>query len=136
MPNRKLETDTNAPGDFSISPERGNRGFKVKANHQKYDVWQKDISENIPDSAVDPDDGQTKSITWIANFGMKLKGKQDKDSFEQSVDPYTIEIDDVEGVKYVYFDGKDVKFHENVKRQSGKASITFHLGDPDTGHMP
>jgi hypothetical protein len=136
MPHRKLEFDPNRPGEFAIPPERGTRGFKVKTDHNKYDVWQKEISANIPTEWVDPEDGQTKTITWIANFGLKLKGKQEKDAFEERVDAYTIEFEDVPGSKFVYFDGKAVQFHKDVKRQNGKVTVTLNLGDPEGGHMP
>ena len=136
MPHRKLEADVNRPGEFSIPPDRGEKGFRVKVDHTKYDVWKKDISANIPTSWTDPEDGQTKSITWIANFGLKLKGKQDKDAYEDRVDAYTIELDDVSGSKFVYFDGKSVRPFSDVKRQNGKVIVTLDLGDPETGTTP
>jgi hypothetical protein len=135
MPHRKLEADSKRPGEFSVSPERGERGFKIKANHEKYDVWQKDIDANAPTSWVDPEDGQTKAIRWIANFGLKLKGKQEKDVFEDRVEAYTIEFDDEPGTKFVYFDGQSVQFFKNPKREKGKILVTLDLGDPNTGAM-
>jgi hypothetical protein len=136
MTHRKLAADLNRPGDFSIPPERGAHGFKVKANQDKYDVWQKDVSADLPSSWVDPEDGQTKSITWIANFGLKLKGKQKKDNYEDRVEAYTIEFDEVSGTKYVYFDGQSVQPFKDVKRQNGKVLLTLDLGDPNTGSIP
>ena len=136
MAQRKLSADTNRPGEFSVSPERGDRGFKIKANHEKYDVWQKDISADVPTSWTDPEDGQTKTIRWIANFGLKLKGKGAKAAFENRVEPYTIEFDEVEGSKYVYFDGESVQLFKNPKHENGKVIVTLDLGDPETGGMP
>lgn len=136
MPHRKIEADSKRPGEFDISPERGNRGFKVKANHEKYDVWQKDISANVPTSWVDPEDGQTKSIRWIANFGLKLKGKQEKDAFEDRVEAYTLEFDDEPGSKFVYFDGKSVQLFKTAKHENGKVSVNLDLGDPECGMAP
>jgi hypothetical protein len=136
MPHRKLEFDASRPGEFSIPPERGERGFKVKANHNKYDVWQKDIDTSAPISWVDPEDGQTKPINWIANFGLKLKGKQEKDAFEDRVEAYTVEFDDVPGSKFVYYDGKSVQPFKDAKRQNGKITATLDLGDPNGGYTP
>jgi hypothetical protein len=135
-PARKLNAEANRPGEFSILPERGARGFKVRANHEKYDVWQKDISANLPTSWVDPEDGQTKPIRWIANFGLKLKGKRDKDPFEDRVEAYTIEFDEVEGSKYVYFDGKSVQPFKDARHENGKVIATLDLGDPNGGMTP
>jgi hypothetical protein len=136
MPHRKLEFDANRPGEFSIPPERGERGFKVKANHGKYDVWQKEISANAPSSWIDPEDGKEKPIRWIANFGLKLKGKGEKDAFEDRVETYTVEFEDVPGSKFVYFDGKSVQLFKNPRRENGKVIVALDLGDPEGGVMP
>jgi hypothetical protein len=136
MPHRKLKGDSNRPGEFSVPPERGNRGFKVKASQDKYDVWQKDISADLPTSFTDPEDGQTKSIRWIANYGLKLKGKKKKDAFEEHVDEYTLEFEEIEGSKYVYFDGKSVQLFKNPRHENGKVIVTLNLGDPNIGAGP
>jgi hypothetical protein len=133
---RKLDPDVSLSGEFSIPPEKGGKGFKVKADHIKYDVWQKPLSPNLPETAVDPDDGLTKRIRWLANYGLKLKGKGHQDDYEKKVDAYTIELDDEPGSKVVYFDGKNVQHHKDVKRQNGKVIITLDIGDPDTGYHP
>jgi hypothetical protein len=136
MAQRKLDADVNLPGEFSVPPQRGDKGFKVRANQDKYDVWQKDISANVPESWVDPEDGQTKTITWMANFGLKLKGKTARARFEKQVDEYTLEFDEVEGAKYVYFDGQSVQPFPNARHENGKVIVTLNVGDPDTGRTP
>jgi hypothetical protein len=136
MPQRKLRRMNNRPGEFSIPPERGDRGFIVKVNQDKYDVWQKDISANLPTSFIDPEDGQTKIIRWISNYGLKLKGKQEQDNFEDQVDEYTLEFDEIEGSKYVYFDGSSIQHFQNPKHENGKITVTLNLGDPNIGCGP
>jgi hypothetical protein len=136
MPQSKLDADVNRPGEFAVPPERGNQGFKVKANQDKYDVWTKDISPNLPESFVDPEDGQTKAIHWIANYGLKLKGKTARARFENTVDEYTLEFDEIEGSKYVYFDGASVQVFKNPRHENGKVIAMLNLGDPNIGYGP
>jgi len=136
MPQRKLRRINNRPGEFAIPPERGDRGFNIKTNQDKYDVWSKDISAELPSSFTDPDDGQVKTIRWIANYGLKLKGKQEQDDFENQVDEYTLEFDEIEGIKYVYFDGTSVQHFKDPKRENGKITVTLNLGDPNIGAGP
>jgi hypothetical protein len=135
MAPRKLNAETNRPGEFSIPPEKGNRGFKIKTNQDKYDVWTKDITPDLPTSWTNPANKQSKSIQWIANFGIKLKGKQTENDFEKKVDRYTIEFDDIEGATYVYYDGSAVQLFESPKHGNGKVTVTLDLGDPNTGVM-
>jgi hypothetical protein len=119
--------------DFDIPAKKGQKPLRVKLAHpaqQKYDVWKKDIPTGLPTSFVDPDDGQTKPITWHNNFGLKLKGK---DAFEEDVDSYEVEIEAAPESVVVYYHKNKVNKVKNPKFSNGKATFKLALGDPPIG---
>ncbi len=126
------------PDEFSI-PARVEKPLKIKLKGPKgkYDAMKKDIPADAPATWIDPDDGQTKTITWFNNFGLKLKGH---DNFEEDVDEYDIELDKADvktGSDLVYYSKGEVIKFRNVKRNgAGKLTVSLNLGDPSIGESP
>jgi hypothetical protein len=131
-PDKKLSA--NIPDEFDIPAEGTQKPVKVKLKGKgkgKFDVWKKDIPADIPTSWTDPDDGRVKSITWLNNFGLKLKGK---DAFEDDVDEYDLEFDEEPGKDIVYYSKKQVIKVRDVKGVgTGKLTISLAVGDPPVG---
>jgi hypothetical protein len=125
------------PDEFLVHSEGREKPLKIKlkgAGKNKYDVWKKDIPPDAPTTWTDPDDGQVKTISWHNNFGLKQKGQE---AFDETVDEYDIELDEVPGSDIVYYANKKVIKFKNVKGVgSGTLTVSLNLGDPSIGSTP
>jgi len=101
----------------------------------KYVVEKKAVPANIPTSWVTAD-GETRTVAWIGNFGLKQIGKA---SFLQGSvsEHYEIILDKVAGKSLVYYDGAVKPFSEGDVVEPadlpGKFSARLKLGDPPVG---
>jgi hypothetical protein len=101
----------------------------------RYEVAKKDIPANIPTSWVAPD-GQTHTISWVSNFGLRETGKA---GFLHGAvsEHYEIILDKVADKTLVYFDGSVKPFPAGDTQDRddlpGKFSARLRLGDPPVG---
>jgi hypothetical protein len=125
--------------DFIIPRHSGHensREVKIKlASVGKFDVYQKDLPANLP-----------AGYDWINSFGLKHRPKDhknpdrsldssDADPYPIDVEPYLIELDDVDGKEPVFFDGAKVQNFPGKKTSigNGRVHVTLALGDPPIG---
>jgi len=109
-----------------------------KGKSAKYDVWQKEISADIPTTVTVEGDKTASEVVWFNNYGIKQRKHNadttDADHFEDTVDHnYTLELDAEPGKRYVVYTGGSTAKAMTVA--NGKATIQINLGDPPTGHI-
>jgi hypothetical protein len=103
-----------------------------------YRVEKKKLPSGLPATWKDPH-GETRSIEWINNFGIKQAGKQVFERGELS-ESYEIVLDKAEGKTLVYYDHRDKQVKPfspsdlgEPESQPGKLSARLKLGDPPVG---
>jgi hypothetical protein len=125
---------------FGIAARAGARQqrldvFLTPGLDQKYRVEQKEIPAGLPTTWTTPS-GETRSVTWVNNFGLKEKGKTRFVAGEVS-EHYEIQIDREEGKTLVYYSGGvkyfDAKDLGSPPDAPGKISARLKLGDPPVG---
>lgn len=136
MADKKIVPDKNGFKIPKLDKKSETKDITIKHfQTDKYDVYQKDFPNNLPDGYI-----------WLNNFGVKLR-KVDHhdptksldtsidDPYEDVVDLYTIELDDIAGKEPIYFDGKAVKSFSSKKITAGNnlVHVTLGFGDPPVG---
>ena len=140
----RLHGNANNKDEFEIpaAPGKPDKSLKIKlgkGKSAKYDVWQKDITEDAPSTVMVEGDAEPSPVTWFNNYGIKLR-KNDADTteddpYEDTLDhKYTVEVAAEAGKRYVVHTGGS-----NAKPMTiagGKATLKINLGDPNTGSIP
>ncbi len=128
-----IDLGNNKTAKIKLPKTKAGDTYETDKNPESYEVWQKDVPTETKTSWVDPDDGQTKTITWMFNFGLKNKKKQQYDAEKTVQFFYVVELDVVEGKKAVYWDGNTVRA---FAKQDNKFVANINLSDPPTGYTP
>jgi hypothetical protein len=93
-----------------------------------YEVIEKDFPDDLPESWIDPDDGEEKMINWFGNFGLKKPDGKFEDRLPKGK-KYQVELP-TGFRKFVYFDGSQ------VRRLTGRVRSRNFLADLDLGDPP
>ncbi len=115
------------PENLSHFPDQGHMAVVLNENHSGYRVFQKEIPTHLKGKKH-----KDQPVTWINNFGLKEKRKR---KYAETVPEYTIMLDHIEGVEYVYFDGSEIKplFASRHENDPSKVRATLTIGDPPVG---
>ena len=150
MPEREMNPQAGNERRFRIDADAGETALDIALpadlpNNRRPSNY-KVVKKDIPDAAR----GKTfrgKTVKWINNFGIRLRGNfTDKKGGSQQ-DPF---IDDVNGEQFsyevivpgpapeglpslVYFDGTNVQPTNAVADNNGDYKFTLGIGDPPTG---
>lgn len=108
-------------------PDQGHVAVVLNENHGGYRVYQKEIPIHLKGRKH-----KDAPITWVNNFGLKQKNKR---KYADAVPEYTIMLDHIEGVEYVYFDGSEVRPLNAKKHEKDQSKVTavLTIGDPPIG---
>jgi hypothetical protein len=91
----------------------------------QYDFFHKDIPAKLRGQKY-----QNKDISWLNNFGMKVKGGK---GYERRVPRYSIFIKDTGKKTYVYYDGSKILELPVSPAGAGQLRAELDLGDPPVG---
>ena len=108
-------------------PDQGHVAVVLNEKHSGYRVYQKEIPRHLKGRKH-----KEQPITWLNNFGLKEKSKK---NYAAAVPEYTVLLDHIEGVEYVYFDGNEIRPLNASRHEEdhSKVKVKLEIGDPPIG---